>query len=1353
MTIPSHYQVLSITDKRYKRILLEARGLRTSLQNYKQHLPLHSPTIYISTTTRELPIVIDTGASCSITPNLNDFTSAPGKPDTTSMEGLNGQTTEVLGSGNIIWKLEDCHGLQGTIDTTAYFIPSANIRLFSPQAYIMEQYKKQNIHCQMNLDNDGISLTLADRTILKFPIQQGSNLPFMLTQKALHPENTKTNTATKHARTINRFANLVSFLCSSTFDIFNKDSLFHTTTAIATPSKIGDSNAVLNRSNWNLSEAQQELLLWHNRLGHVNLQHVQSLLAKQREDSNKRIIQPSNHKSSHCTLCLCEACQYAKQKRRNPPSKLTKARTEQDGALSRDILYPGQRVSVDLYQSSTKGRLPYTFGKEKPDHQFTGGAIFVDHATRIIHHTHQFSTTASETIHSKHQFEQFADTFGVTIKQYVGDNNPFHSQDWKADCANQHQTCLLSGVGAHHQNYAERNIQTIFNMARAMLLHFAIHWPQAAHTNLWPFAVDHAIYIWNQLPNQTTKLSPAEHFTSTTFQNHHHLQRLHVFGCPVYVLDPRLQDGKKLPKWSRRSRRAIYLGVSKIHSTTVHLVLNPDTGKISPQYHVVFDDTFSTVFSDGAFSENVWNSLLISNIERHPDTDTATDIIPFENKSNESNNVDNPVPPETFQSSPDVTDETESPEATIAPEGAATSVPEGATTSVPEGATTSAPEGATTSAPIAAPIEKVIIPAPLRRSSRQRNPVNRLTLYSQANLSTEKACYNASRPDGSRQVKFNGNDQPPRVSSERINQQFLARIDWSTLIGLCGSMKGTLGAFVSNHQRNTPYDNLIDYLNPAAFITMANKEDNPTFKEAMTSPDAAGFIAAMEIEVTTLTQLDVFEIVMRPPKHLHKVISGVWAFKRKRYPDGSIRKLKARYCARGFEQQQGVDYFETFAPVVMWLTVRMLLIMSILMDLETKQIDYTAAFVHAPIDCVVYVEMPRGFETPGMVWKLNKSLYGLAQSPRNFFLHTKAQLTEKLGFTQSVADPCLFISRDVICLIYVDDALLFYKDKAAVDQLTAKMTAENIHFREEEDVAGFLGVHIDRKDDGTIHLTQKGLTERIVSALHLNDPNVDAVSSPATGYLAIDEQGEPAHETFNYASVVGQINYLSGHSRCDITMATSQVARYLHSPKRSHELALIRIGRYLKGTLDKGLILQPIQTDTLNVDVYVDAAFACGWGSEAGTNPDAVKSRTGYIIEIANCPVLWVSKLQSTIATSTMESEYTALSMALRAYIPLEAVLKSVVGGLGYGRTQQVTFQATVHEDNQGALILASLEEGRHTPRSKFYALRLHWFRSWIAAKQIKIVFVDTLRQKADFLTKAMSTGPFERNRKLSMGW
>ena len=1363
-TIPSHYKSLDPSDIRYRRILLEAKGLQTTLSNYGEDMPLLHPTIYVSTISKELPIVIDTGASCSITPTAQDFIDAPTTADTKTMGGLTGTTTEVLGQGMVNWDIEDVHGVRSPLITSAYFVPNATIRLFSPQVYIKEQYEKDQTICTLTLDPFGIALKMACGKVLKFPIQKGCNLPMMLTNKALHQGDISNATELKkHSRGGDRFANFVSFVTSATFVYFNHKATFHLPTSIAIPSKIEEDGPTLAKKNWNLDDPQRELCLWHQRLGHINFKHVKSLLAKpdsdNRSEHKHRLIKPSNNKSSHCKTPLCEACQYAKQKRRSPDSTKSVARPENEGTLSVDVLKAGQRVSVDLYVSAIRGRLLNSFGKEKPENQYTGGAIFVDHATRLIHHSHQLSTTAAETVSSKHLFEQYCNDHGVKVKEYVGDNNPFHSNDWKVDCENQRQKRTFSGVGAHHQNYAERNIQTIFNMARALLLHFAVHWPQMADAQLWPFAVDHAIYLWNNLPaHDDTKLCPLELFTDTLHHNHHHLQRLHVFGCPVYVLDPKLQDGKKLPKWERRSRRGIYLGVSKYHSTTVHLVLNPSTGKISPQYHVVFDDTFSTVFSDGKFTEDVWNSLVLSNHDRHPNTDSAIDIVPFQEIESRIEgeqpqppiNETNPTPGLPEGTSTDRIEDHFQPslstEGVISSAEGDISAAEGDISS-PEGGIVSATEGVITAAEGAQP-------PVLRRSTRIRKNIERLNLFTinnnkQRSLIEDMLSQTTSCPSGSQQTHFNSQDKPSKLSSDRVNQQALANFNWDHLVNAVSTTSSAFGAFLAEHQQNLTYDNLVEYLNPALLITLANKEDNPTYKEAMVSPEAAGFVKAMETEILTLIELEVFEIVSRPKG---KVISGVWALKRKRYPDGSVRKLKARYCARGFEQEHGVDYFETFAPVVMWLTVRLLLVMSILMDLDTKQIDYTAAFVHAPIDCLVYVEMPPRFSLPGKVWKLKKSLYGLKNSPRNFFLHTKGKL-EKLGFVQSNADPCLFISKDVICLIYVDDALFFYKDAAAIDRLTQAMKKDNILFREEDSVAGYLGVHIDRKDDGSIHLTQKGLAERIVEALNLNNFDSTAVETPCTGYLPLDEHGEDAHEDFSYRSIVGQLNYLQGHSRCDIGMATSQVARYVHRPKRSHELALIQIGRYLKGTLDKGLILKPTNNDSFKMDVYVDAAFACGWGTEVGTNPDSVKSRTGYIIEIANCPVIWVSKLQSTIATSTMESEYTALSMALRAAIPLLAVVSSVTEGLHYHKHKQLTFKATVHEDNQGALILAKLEPGRHTVRSKFYALRLHWFRSWIIPNDIEVQFIASLDQKADFLTKALAPRVFKANRKLSMGW
>ena len=184
---------------------------------------------------------------------------------------------------------------------------------------------------------------------------------------------------------------------------------------------------------------------------------------------------------------------------------------------------------------------------------------------------------------------------------------------------------------------------------------------------------------------------------------------------------------------------------------------------------------------------------------------------------------------------------------------------------------------------------------------------------------------------------------------------------------------------------------------------------------------SAGFLKAMELEMT-LIDTKTFNVIPRTSKL--KIISSVWAFEVKHFTDGSVKKIKARLCAQEFEQVEGRDYFETFSPMVQWLTVQLILIMTILFDLENQQIDYTAAFVQALIETDVYVETPHLFSTQGYIWKLKMSIYDLKQSSQNYFLHMQGKL-EKLGFTQSTADLCLFISPTFICLIYVDNVLLY----------------------------------------------------------------------------------------------------------------------------------------------------------------------------------------------------------------------------------------------------------------------------------------------------------------------------------------
>jgi hypothetical protein len=277
------------------------------------------------------------------------------------------------------------------------------------------------------------------------------------------------------------------------------------------------------------------------------------------------------------------------------------------------------------------------------------------------------------------------------------------------------------------------------------------------------------------------------------------------------------------------------------------------------------------------------------------------------------------------------------------------------------------------------------------------------------------------------------------------------------------------------------------------------------------------------------------------------VLPSTWSFHCKLYPDGIIKKLKARFFTRGDQQLEGVEYFEIYAPVVNWRTIRIMLIISILLDLQTVQVGFTAAFLHATIDkdpnwakiseaerykSGVYLEMPRGFRDEGKVLRLRKSLYGLKQAPRNFFLHLKGKL-ENIYFVQSDFDQCLFISDQVIFLVCIDDTLFFSPDQASISEVIEKLKLEGLELEMEieDDVARFLGVHIDRKVDGTIHLTQTGFIDRIIKSLDLQPDQHPKQMPCKQGCLGADLDGERPHATYNYRSMVGQVGYLQSHSR------------------------------------------------------------------------------------------------------------------------------------------------------------------------------------------------------------------------------
>src|SRR5210317_633775 len=147
------------------------------------------------------------------------------------------------------------------------------------------------------------------------------------------------------------------------------------------------------------------------------------------------------------------------------------------------------------------------------------------------------------------------------------------------------------------------------SIARAMLHHSAIHWPEVADPELWPLAVLYASYILNRIPREDTGRSPLELFSGTTWPMSK-FQDFQVWGCPIYVLDGALANGRTLPRWKPRSDRSMYMGNSLKHGHGVPSILNLSTGKITSQYHVIFDNWFQTVLATNNppinFDDDAW---------------------------------------------------------------------------------------------------------------------------------------------------------------------------------------------------------------------------------------------------------------------------------------------------------------------------------------------------------------------------------------------------------------------------------------------------------------------------------------------------------------------------------------------------------------------------------------------------------------------------------------------------------------------------------------------------------------------------------------------------------------------------
>jgi len=238
--------------------------------------------------------------------------------------------------------------------------------------------------------------------------------------------------------------------------------------------------------------------------------------------------------------------------------------------------------------------LPYMMRSRQSQRRYTTCTFFTDVASCFIFPHFQESTNALETLQGKQRYEQYCQQYKQSVQEYHSDNGIFMDKQFTQTLAQQGQPHTVTGMGAHHMNgIAECTIGFVSTWTLTMLLHAQARWPQVITKAFWPFATRHAvnIYVNCYRGRHSTAVSPIEEFTDmpATLQP----QDLHPWGCPVYVLEKRLQDGNHATsKWDPRAWMGVYVGHSTIHSGNVVLVYNPSTGHTTPQFHVVFDDHF-----------------------------------------------------------------------------------------------------------------------------------------------------------------------------------------------------------------------------------------------------------------------------------------------------------------------------------------------------------------------------------------------------------------------------------------------------------------------------------------------------------------------------------------------------------------------------------------------------------------------------------------------------------------------------------------------------------------------------------------------------------------------------------------
>lgn len=501
-------------------------------------------------------------------------------------------------------------------------------------------------------------------------------------------------------------------------------------------------------------------------------------------------------------------------------------------------------------------------------------------------------------------------------------------------------------------------------------------------------------------------------------------------------------------------------------------------------------------------------------------------------------------------------------------------------------------------------------------------------------------------------------------------------------------------------------------------VICSTLQDPETVEEALSRPDAEKWEEAMKMEMDKLNQSDSWKLVMRP--HNKNVIGSKWIFKIKKNEQGEVERYKARLVAQGHRQIPGLDYEETYSPVVRKETVRLLMAVSVEKGWNQEHWDVTSAYLHSPIKEEVFMEQPKGFEEglrEEYVWQLQKSIYGLHQAGRDWNRFLDMHL-RSYGLNQSGNDPCIYFDNKggLVIGVYVDD-LPVWGEKSKIDKLQNYLETK-IEIRTLGQVSHLLSMRINRPSETTLGLDQQTYVKELLREFRME--NAVGLSTPLEGKPLEEEENAIKFPEPIYRRATGSLLYLANSTRPDLSHAVSRQCQYNSKPTVSRWKEVQHILRYVKDTQHYQLTYEK---QGKPIEAYVDA----DWGGDTNDR----KSYSGFVIKLAGGAVAWSSRKQDCVAGSTVEAEYVSLSEGLKEVIWVKNVLQEL------GLAEFINEPFKVNVDNQGAISLAN---NRMTSRrSKHIDIKYHFVRDKVENGEIWLSYINSQCNPADLLTKPLS--------------